>query len=73
MPRKDYQAKLAYQREWYARNSKRVIAKVSERKKNVYGGTCRNCGGPTIGQSKGQAAEYCGKPECKSAQRRRVQ
>lgn len=72
MPRKDKDARLAYQREWYAReeNRKRTIAAVAKRKWTAYAGTCKNCGGPTIGQSKGQAAEFCGKPECKSAQRK---
>ena len=69
MPLKDREAKLAYQREWYAKNNKRVIAKVKKRKWKLYGGTCLHCGGPTMGQTKGRAARYCSKPECRSFQR----
>lgn len=69
MPAKDKEARLAYQREWYAKNNKRVIAKVNARKWKEYGGVCKNCGGPTIGETKGKAADYCGKPACSRAQR----
>jgi len=71
MPRKDREAKLAYQREWYAIHREQVIAKVALRKRTLYGGVCRNCGGPTQGPTKGKAAEWCSKPECASAQRRK--
>lgn len=70
MPFKDREVKLAYQRKWYAEHRERVIAKVNERKRTVYAGTCKNCGGPTIGNSKNDRPEFCGKPECRSAQRR---
>lgn len=70
MPLKDPEAKRAYQRAWYAKNNKRVIAKVAHRKKTDYAGVCRNCGGPTVGTSKGKAPEYCAKRACKAAQRR---
>ena len=75
MPRKNPEEKLAYAREWYARpeNRKRVIAAVMKRKRTTYAGVCRNCGGPTVGQSKNNIPEWCGKPECRSAQRKQVQ
>lgn len=75
MPRKDREAKLAYQREWYARpgNRERVIAKVTARKYNEYAGVCCVCGGPTVGlNGPGSASRYCGKPICKSVQRKRL-
>lgn len=68
MPFKDKEAQLAYQRKWYAAHSDRTKKKVRDRKWNVYGGVCRNCGAKTMGETKGEGAEYCGKPECKSAQ-----
>jgi len=68
MPFRDREAKLAYQREWYASHRQRVIEKVRRRKYDRYGGTCKNCGARTIGDSKGLAAEYCSKPECRSVQ-----
>lgn len=73
MPLKDSEAKLAYQREWYARkgNRERVIAKVRERKWTAYAGKCLNCGATTIGQSKGQPSLYCNKPACKSVQHKK--
>lgn len=67
VPRKDKAARLAYQREWYARHADEVIEKVMERKRTSYAGICQNCGGPTVGQSKGKAPRYCGKSECMSA------
>lgn len=68
-PFKDKDAKLAYQREWYAAHRQRVIAKVRRRKWERYGGVCVNCGRPTWGQTKNvPPPEYCGKPECRSAQ-----
>ena len=67
MPRKDPVERLAYQRQWYAANSARVIAKVAKRKRTLYAGICKNCGGPTTGQSKNKASRYCAKPECKRA------
>lgn len=70
MPYRDVEAKRAAQRRSYARHAAEVKAKVRWRKWNVYGGTCRNCGGPTIGESKGRAAEFCSAPACASAQRR---
>lgn len=72
MPRKDRESYRAYMREWYARpeNRQRVIAKVAARKHNQYAGVCKNCGGPTVGISKGQAPEWCSKPECLSLQRK---
>ena len=68
MPIKDKEARLRYQREWYARNREKVIAKVQKRKREEYGGICKNCGALTTGRSKNQAAEFCGKPECRRAQ-----
>jgi hypothetical protein len=68
MPHKEHDAKLAWQREWYARNKKRVIAKVSVRKHTLYAGVCLNCGAPTVGVSKGNTPSYCRKPECRRAQ-----
>jgi len=69
MPRKDREERLAYQREWYAKNSAKVKGWVSTRKHVDYAGVCRNCGGPTVGVSgPGSASEWCGKPACKSAQ-----
>jgi hypothetical protein len=68
MPLKDYEKKLAYQRAWYRNHREIVIAKVAERKRTLYGGVCRNCGGPTVGESKKQIREWCSKPECRSAQ-----
>lgn len=70
MPYKDYDEKLAAQRRWYAipENRERTIAKVAERKRKAYGGICKNCGGPTTGESKNHIREWCGKPECRSAQ-----
>lgn len=70
MPRKDREGRLAYQREWYAKHRKRVIAKVNKRKWTLYGGTCKNCGGPTMGNTKGETAEYCSSAGCVSAQRK---
>lgn len=72
MPFADADEKRAYMREWYARseNRKRVIANVAKRKRTTYAGTCRNCGGPTVGQSLNDRPEWCGKPACRSAQRR---
>ena len=70
MPFKDYERKLAYQREWYARNRRRVIAAVAQRRRTAYAGVCRNCGGPTVGSSKNSIPEWCGKPACASAQRK---
>jgi hypothetical protein len=71
VPIKDREKKLAYQREWYARNRKKVIAKVWLRKKTLYAGRCIVCGGKTVGQSKGQAPSYCQRTTaCISAARR---
>lgn len=70
MPRKDHQAQLAYQREWYAKHPDRVKAKTKRRKWNEYAGVCGNCGGKTIGYSPGKAAAFCSKPECRSAARK---
>jgi len=70
MPRKDRERRLAYQREWYAVHHEQVIAKVAHRKRTLYGGVCCNCGGPTMGDTKGKTHQWCGKPECASAQRR---
>lgn len=69
MPRKDPEAKRAYQREWYARpgNRERTIAKTTARKHNEYAGVCEICGGPTVGvKGPGSAAKYCGSPACRS-------
>lgn len=72
MPHKDPEKRRAYMREWYARpeNRKRVIAKVAARKHTDYAGTCVNCGGPTVGESKQRIPDYCSKPACASAQRK---
>ena len=69
MPRKDKEGKLAYQREWYAKHSKRVIDKVAAYKKRELRGVCRNCGGPTVGMQKNRIPEWCAKPECASVHR----
>lgn len=69
MPFKDRETKLAYQRAWYAAHRERVIAKVAERKRTLYAGVCRHCGGPTVGSSKNKAPEWCSKQECAAAQR----
>lgn len=71
MPLKDKDAKRAYMRHWYTLNREKVIARVAERKRSAYAGVCLNCGGPTVGQSKNDRPEYCGKPACASVQRRR--
>lgn len=57
-------------REWYARNRALVIARVAHRKRTMYAGECVNCGGPTVGQSPKEIPEFCGKPACRSAQRK---
>jgi len=69
MPLKDREARLAYQREWYAAHRERVIGKVARRKHTAYAGVCRNCGGPTVGNSKNHIPEWCSKPACASLQR----
>lgn len=69
MPFSDPEQKLAYQREWYAKNRQKVIGWVAKRKRTDYAGICENCGGPTVGSSKGKAPSFCGKPECARAQR----
>lgn len=70
MPYKDRETKLAYQRAWYAANREKVIASVNRRKWELYGGTCRNCGAPTQGTTKGvPPPEFCSKPGCRSVQR----
>ena len=69
MPFKDREEKLAYQRAWYAKNREKVIAKVAERKRTLYAGVCRNCGGPTMGSTKNKIPEWCSKPACRAAQR----
>jgi hypothetical protein len=68
MPYKHYEDKLAAQRRWYAAHREQVIASVAARKRSLYAGTCRSCGGPTVGNSKLQVPEWCGKPECRRAQ-----
>lgn len=68
MPSKDPEIKRATARRSYARNREKVIAAVAHRKKTAYAGVCRNCGGPTMGESKNQIREWCHKPECRSAQ-----
>lgn len=72
MPFADPDRKREYAREWYARpgNRERTIEKVAKRKHTLYAGVCRNCGGPTVGSSKNNIPEWCGKPECRSAQRK---
>jgi hypothetical protein len=72
MPLKDKGAQLAYQREWYAKNSERVIKKVRKRKWHEYGGTCKFCGRPTMGASKGLAPDFCGRPKCRSAHNKEI-
>jgi len=69
MPRKNREERLAYQRAWYAAHAERVKASVAHRKRTLYAGTCRNCGGPTVGNTKGKAPEWCAKPACARAQR----
>ena len=70
MPIKDREKRLAYQREWYAAHRDQVIAEVKARKRRLYSGVCRNCGGPTVGNSKNSIPEWCAKPSCASAQRK---
>lgn len=70
MPIKDRTKKLKYQRDWYARHRHRVVADVARRKHTAYAGVCQNCGGPTVGESKGKAPVWCAKPACASAQRK---
>lgn len=72
MPFADPEQKREYARKWYARpeNRQRVIENVAKRKHSLYAGTCNNCGGPTVGSSKKDIPEWCGKPECRSAQRK---
>jgi hypothetical protein len=70
MPFKDREQKLAYQRQWYAAHREQVIEAVTHRRRTDYAGVCRNCGGPTVGQSKNNRPEWCGKPACASAQRK---
>jgi hypothetical protein len=69
MPRKDKEARLAYQRAWYAKHREQVIAEVAERKRRLYSGVCRNCGGPTVGMTKKNIPEWCAKPACAAEQR----
>jgi len=71
MPFRDYERKLAYQRQWYAAHRTETIAKIKHRQRTEYAGVCRNCGGPTVGQSKHDRPEWCAKPACASAQRRK--
>jgi hypothetical protein len=61
--------RAAYRKAWYDRpeNKRTTIEKTTRRKYTDYAGVCINCGGKTVGLSKGQAAMWCGKPECKSA------
>jgi hypothetical protein len=70
MPYRNKEDKLAAQRRWYAANREKVIAKVAERKRTLYAGVCRNCGGPTMGSTKNNIPEWCGKPQCRSMQLR---
>ena len=71
MPFADPERKREYAREWYSRpgNRERTIAKVANRKHTLYAGVCKNCGGPTVGSSRNDIPEWCGKPECRSAHR----
>lgn len=72
MPIKDPDRRRQYYREWYAKpeNRQRTIDAVAQRKRTSYAGVCRNCGGPTVGSSKNKIPEWCGKPGCRSAQRK---
>jgi|SRR5262245_22536302 len=72
MPRKNREERYAYQRAWYAKNSKKVVAKVRAHKKKQYRGVCVICGGPTQGMDYGSIPIYCSKPSCASAQRRGI-
>lgn len=65
MPYKDYEDRLASQRRSYRRNAEKVKAATKRRKYVDYAGWCRNCGGPTTGESNVRR-EWCGKPECRS-------
>jgi hypothetical protein len=69
MPFKDREARREYQRQWYTRHREQVIADVAKRKHTLYAGICRNCGGPTVGNSKNHIPEWCAKRECARAQR----
>ena len=70
MPRKDKDARLAYQREWYARNQQTVMRWHRRYRREKCVGVCVNCGGPTHGDSPNRVPRYCSKPACASAQRR---
>lgn len=67
MPYKDKAKKLASQRKHYRNHRKQVIEAVAYRKHTMYAGECRNCGGPTVGQTKQHRPEWCSKTECRKA------
>lgn len=70
MPYKDPEQRREAGRRWYAAHREQVIAEVAERKRRLYSGVCKNCGGPTLGGTKQRIPEWCGKPECRSMQLR---
>lgn len=70
MPYRDLEERRAYARTWYASHRERVIAQVALRKRTLYAGVCKVCGGPTVGSSKNKIPVYCKKPACASAQRK---
>lgn len=70
MPYRDPEQRRAYARDWYAAHRERVIAAVAHRKRTLYAGVCRVCGGPTVGSSKNKIPVYCKKPGCASTQRK---
>lgn len=70
MPTKDPEKRREQARRWYAAHREQVIAEVAERKRRLYSGVCRNCGGPTVGATKKKIPEWCNKPECASMHRR---
>jgi hypothetical protein len=68
MSSEDIERRRAAGRRHYRNHREEVIAKVTLRKHTEYGGVCRNCGGPTVGESN-KRREWCAKPECASVQR----
>lgn len=72
MPRKDRQARYAYQRDWYAKNRERVMQAHRDYREKRCTGVCAHCGGPTRGDSPNNVPTYCAKPECAQARRQGI-
>ena len=71
LPYKDLEKAREAGRRHYQRHREEEIARIAEMKRTKYAGTCVNCGGPTLGPNgPGSAPDYCGKPECRSEQRK---